>query len=348
MATIGDVARRAGVSPMTVSRYINNSGYISQATRERVERAIAELGYVPNALARGLRFKQTRTIALIVTDITNPFFTTLARGAEDAASEQGFNVIFCNTDEDEAKEAEYLKMLLQKQVDGILLVPAKCSGDSISLLQSRSVPLVVLDRWVPGIRADVVRGDSEQGAYQLARHLLDLGHRRIAILSGPPWVTTATDRVAGYRRALSEASLDVDESLIFHDAFSQEGGYRMARLALSRRPTPTALLAGNNFIAVGAFRALQEASLRVPDDMSLVAVDDLPLPIAMDPFLTVAAQPAYEMGRRATELLLRGLMEGRSPDDEPTEIVLPVSMVVRRSTGVPPPSAESDGPVSAR
>src|SRR5512147_2194100 len=132
MSTIGDVAKRAGVSTMTVSRVINNSGYISHETRERVERAIAELGYVPNALARSLRFKQTKTIALVLTDITNPFFTTLSRGVEDAASQKGYSVIFCNTDESQTKEAEYLNVLLQKQVDGILFVPAVSSADSVS------------------------------------------------------------------------------------------------------------------------------------------------------------------------------------------------------------------------
>src|SRR6266511_1372021 len=172
MSTISDVAKRAGVSTMTVSRVINNSGYISQETRERVEQAIAELGYVPNALARYLRFKQTKTIALILTDITNPFFTTVARGVEDAAREQGFSVMFCNTDESETEEIEYLNVLLQKQVDGVLLVPACDSIESIAFLQSRSVPVVLLDRRLSHGKVDAVRCDSVQGAYQIVRHLL--------------------------------------------------------------------------------------------------------------------------------------------------------------------------------
>ncbi len=333
MTTIGDVAKLAGVSTMTVSRVINNSGYISPSTRERVERAITQLGYVPNALARSLRFKQTKTIALILTDITNPFFTTVARGVEDAASEQGFSVILCNTDESESKEGEYLNMLLQKQVDGILLVPARCSSESISMLQSRSVPTVVLDRRVEGVQVDAVLGDSEEGAYQLVRHLLDLGHRRIAVLSGPRSVSTATDRVAGFRRAMTKAGLTIDESMVQYEAFSQEAGYRMTQRVLAAAHRPTALFAGNNFIAVGAFGALRDAGLKVPEEMSLVAFDDLPLPLAMDPFLTVAAQPAYEMGRRATELLLDRLT-GEAPE-ECRDVVLPVTLVVRRSSAPP-------------
>lgn len=331
MTTIGDVAKRAGVSKMTVSRVVNNSGYISRETRERVEQAIAELGYVPNALARSLRFKQTKTIALVLTDITNPFFTTIARGVEDTASEQGFSVIFCNTDESKDKEAEYLNVLVQKQVDGMLLVPAVSSPDSAVFLSERGVPFVVLDRLIPGVSVDIVRGDSEQGAYQLVCHLLDLGHRLIAILSGPAAVTTAADRVTGYRRALAAAGSS--EAAVYHGGFTVEEGYRMARQALTVQPRPTALFAANNFIAIGALRALRDARLRVPQDVSVVTFDDLPAAIVMDPFLTVMSQPAYEMGRQATLLLLDRLA-GRG-SSEPQEIVLPTALIVRESSARP-------------
>ncbi len=330
MSTISDVAKRAGVSTMTVSRVINNSSYISQETRERVERVIDELGYVPNALARSLRFKQTKTIALVLTDITNPFFTTLARGVEDVASEQGFSVIFCNTDESESEEAEYLNVLLQKQVDGILLVPACCEKDLIVSIQSRGSPVVLLDRRIPGAKVDTVRCDSEQGAYQVVRHLLNLGHKRIAILAGPQSISTSVDRVAGYRRAMSEAGLDRNAQLVYHAGFTQEGGYQMTKQVLANRVRPTALFAGNNFIAMGIFRSLREAGLRVPDDLSVVAFDDLLVEFVMDPFLTVVAQPAYEMGRQATELLLTRLA-GEGPA-EPQEIVLPIELIVRKSS----------------
>ena len=334
MSTISDVARRAGVSAMTVSRVINNSGYISPETRERVEKAILELGYVPNALARSLRFKQTKTLALILTDITNPFFTTLARGVEDAASEQGFSVIFCNTDESESKEAQYLNVVLQKQVDGLLLVPACCSGDSVIFLQERKAPVVVLDRRVSDVRVDIVRGDSEEGAYRLVQYLLNLGHTRIAILSGPPSVSTAIDRVIGYRRALAEAGLDSRAELVYHAQYTQAGGRQMALQALAVTPRPTALFAANNFITSGAFHTVREAGLRVPEDISIVSFDDLPTAADMGLSLTVAAQPAYEMGRKATELLLARLA-GEGPA-EPQEIVLPTEIIVRGSSGPPP------------
>lgn len=331
MPTIYDVARRAGVAPVTVSRVINESGYVSEDTRIRVREAIAELGYTPNRLARGLRSKQTQTLGLVVTDITNPFWTTVARGVEDAASGHGFSVILCNTDESEAKQQQYVGLLLEKQVDGFLLVPATDDVSAIALVQERDVPVVVLDRHV-ALPVDTVRCDSEVGAYDLVTHLLELGHRRIALLGGSPAVSTAQDRIDGYRRALAEAGVPIDEALIRQRDYTQEGGYAMTQSILKLPDRPTALFAVNNFIAIGAVRALRDAGLRIPDDMALVGFDDLPSALVVEPFLTVAAQPAYEMGARATDLLLARI-EGDGVET-PVEVVLPTELIVRRSSGV--------------
>ena len=333
MTTIRDVAKRAGVSAMTVSRVLNNSAHISRRARERVEVAIAELGYVPNELARSLRFKQTNTLALILTDITNPFFTTIARGVEDVASTAGFNVIFCNTDESEEEQKEYLTILVKKQVDGVLLVPAQSSADAVSYLQECRVPVVLLDRRVEDCRVDSVRCDSEGGAYRLTQLLLDQGHRQIAILTGSEKVSTAVDRVIGYRRALEEAGVAVDESYIMHGEFTQASGEVMARQALRLARPPTAVFAANNFIALGAYRALRAAEIEIPGQISLVAFDDLPSALVLEPFLTVAAQPAYQMGQRATELLLERLANTAS--EQPQEIILPTEIIVRQSSGPP-------------
>jgi len=316
---------------MTVSRVINNSGYISQDARVRVEAAVAELQYVPNTLANSLRFKQTKTLALILTDITNPFFTTLARGVEDAASDAGFSVIFCNTDESEVEQDKHLTVLIRKRVDGILLVPAGSTSTSMAFARQRTVPVVVLDRTVPNACIDTVRCDSEHGAYELTRLLLELGHSRIAMLSGPPAVSTASDRVAGYRRAMAEAGASLCETLIFSGQFTQASGHSMAEAAFRLNPPPTAVFASNNFIAIGAYRAVRKAGLRIPEDIALVAFDDLPPALVLEPFLTVAAQPAYEMGRKATELLLARLAGQLPPERQ--EIVLPTELVVRRSSG---------------
>jgi LacI family transcriptional regulator len=205
VSTLNDVAKLAGVSTMTVSRVINGSGYTSPESRERVNRAIAEMGYMPNALARQLRSKRTKTLALVMTDIANPFFTTIARGVEDAARPRGYAVMFCNTDESADLELEYVRVLIQRRVDGVLLVPAADSSTSLDLLRTHKLPAVVLDRRLRSGDADEIRADSEGGAYVAVRHLIDLGHRQIAVLAGPESVSTSADRVSGYRRAMLEA-----------------------------------------------------------------------------------------------------------------------------------------------
>jgi LacI family transcriptional regulator len=327
--TIQDVAKRAGVAPITVSRVVNNSGYVSEETRARVEAAVTELGYVPNRLARGLRSKQTHTLGLVLTDITNPFWTTVARGVEDTAEAEGVSVILCNTDESEAKQEAYLQVLLQKQVDGFVLAPARSDARAIAMIHRQNVPVVVIDRRVP-VEVDTVQGDSEGGAHQLTQHLLALGHRHIAMLSGPQTVSTAEDRVAGYHRALADAGLPVDAAYIFRREFTQAAGAEMTRHAMTLSPRPTALFAANNFIAVGAFKALRKMALRVPDDISLVALDDLPQAWIIDPFLTVATQPAYEMGQRATQILLQRL--SHTAPESYQHIVLPTTLIVRQSS----------------
>ena len=331
MATIHDVAKRAGVAPITVSRVINNSGYVSDGTRQRVETAVADLDYVPSGPARSLRIKRTNSIALILTDITNPFFTTVARGVEDAASEVGYTVTYCNTDEDEAKEQKSIDLLLRQQVDGILLVPARSNPDAVKNFRGHKIPVVVLDRRVPGAEADVVRCDSEGGAYQLVNYLLELNHRQIAILTGPEGTSTADDRLSGYLRAMTEAGLDKADCLVQRGSFTQSSGFEMAMNAFRQTPQPTAIFAANNFIAIGVMKALQELQLAVPEDVALVGFDDLPPALLMFPFLTVAAQPAYDMAREATNLLLARIA-GEAPEDH-QEIVLPTELVVRQSSG---------------
>ncbi len=348
MSTITDVAKRAGVSAMTVSRVVNGTGYTSTETRARVEAAIEELGYVPNALARQLRSKRTKTIALVVSDISNPFFTTIARGVEDFFVGHGFSVMYCNTDEDEAEEEQYLLMLIERQVDGILLVPARSSGDPFHLLQAHHMPVVVIDRRIEAANVDSVRCDSEAGAYALAKHLVDLGHRRIAVLTGRRNVSTSVDRVAGCLRALEEVGATLPDDLVHWGGFqfgksNQADGHRMATEMLAAPgERPTAVFCANNFIGFGAIRALHEAGLRVPDDMSVVAFDDLPEEWISEPFLTVAAQPAYEIGHRAASLLMDHIKGDHEPKGE--SIVLPFELRIRRSAA--PPRAVAASPTA--
>jgi LacI family transcriptional regulator len=330
MPNLLDIAKRAGVAPITVSRVINNSGYVSQSTRERVEAAVKELGYVPNTIARGLRSKRTHTLALIVTDITNPYFTSMARGVEDAAGECNYTVIYCNTDESETKEEKYANMLAQRQVDGVLLVPSCGNAKTIKFLESNDIDVVVLDRRISGVRADIVCSDSKNGAYRLVKLLIGLGHKRIAIITGHKDVSTSADRVTGYQHALTEAGLSENE-LVYYGAYNEQSGYEFTNQAMMQLQKPTAIFGANNFIAIGIIKALHDLKLDVPGDVSVVGFDDLPESMFMRPFLTVARQRAYEMGRLATELLLKRIAGELS--EEYREIILPIEIIVRESSG---------------
>ena len=335
MPTIVEVANRAGVSPITVSRVVNSSGPVSSQVRARVEEAIAETGYVPNAVARSLRSKRTDTIALVVTDMTNPFFTTIAHGVEAAVGDSGMMLIICGTDEREAKEERYVRMLLQRRVDGILLVPAGDGAAAMRLCREQGTPFVVVDRRLPGGGSDAVRADSGAGAFELGRLLVSLGHRTMAVLTGPRAVLTADDRAAGFRRAVVAAGGQLPSPRVYRGAFTIDSGREMAMRALSAAPRPTALFAANNFIAIGVLHALDEMRVRVPDDVAVVGFDDLPPAMVTFPFLTVAAQPAYEMGQRSVAMLLARLSGGLGTGPPYEEIVLSTQLVVRRSSGDP-------------
>jgi len=331
MTTIRDVARLAGVAPITVSRVINNNDYASKETRLRVLQAIEQLGYVPNSLSQSFRWKQTGLLALLVTDITNPFWTTVARGIEDAVSDAGFNVILCNTDENAEEVERYLRVLLAKQIDGVFIVPASSDSEQIKALKRQGIPAIVLDRRLPELLLDAVRCDSEQGAYLVTQYLLSLGHHRIALINGPAGLSTVEDRLEGYLRAFAEANLTPCSELIFNGHFTFESGEELATRALSITPPPTAIFAANNFLALGSIKALRERGMQIPADISLAGFDDLPFTQLIEPALTVATQPAYEMGRKAVELLLARL--AKTLPDQPQEIILPTGLIIRQSCG---------------
>ncbi|MAU10609.1 MAG: LacI family transcriptional regulator [Anaerolineaceae bacterium] len=334
MANIRDVARKAGVAPITVSRVINDSEYVSAEVRSRVEKAIAELNYVPNRLGPSMRSKRSNTIGLIVTDITNPFWTTVVRGVEDAAYKAGYHLFLCNSDESLEKELEYTELLLSRQVDGFLIAPANTSSDSLEVIQKQKKPIVLLDRRINNPDIDVVRGDSERGAYLLTKYLIDLKHEKIVLLNGSQTVSTAIDRAEGYRRAMTEAGLE-ENTNIFWGEFNHDSGYLMALEALQGETRPTAIIAANNFIAIGAIRVLDNFELSIPEDISLAVFDGLPEAIAVRPFLTAIAQPTYEMGLMAANILFERLNNPSKTDVK--KIILPFELKIRSSSGPPNP-----------
>ena len=327
--TIREVAKQAGVGTMTVSRVVNNSGYVHKETRLRVEEAIASLGYMPNHHAKSLRSRKSGTIALLVTDITNPFFTTVARGVEDAASASGHLVLLGNTDELEAEELRYMRMLIQKGVDGVLFVPHRSGAASLDLARRNGIPVIVIDRRSSLPDTNVVRCDSAAGAALLASLLLEKGHSTYAILAGPSGISTSDDRVMAFKRAIT-SGYRKNKVNVFHGPFTVESGAELMAKALATVPHPTAIFAANNFLAIGALKHARDVHVHVPGDVAMVGFDDLPSSMVAFPFLTVCTQPAYEMGRCAAQLLFD---VSADPKLESREIVLPVSILERESSG---------------
>jgi LacI family transcriptional regulator len=335
MKSIHDVAELAGVSSTTVSRYINNSGYVGKKTRERIAHAITELDYMPNTLARALHTKETQTIGLLLPDIVNVFWTSVARGAEDEARKHGYSLILCNVDSDVGRLEENVTVLLQRQVDGLIYVPIdepmKGSLGVFEIIYRKKTPAVILDYPLPGSEADTILGDSRSGAYQLTELLISMGHRRIAIITGDKQYYTSIERLQGALSALEQANIKHDHNLIRYSSFS----YHMdesydATIELVRQPNPpTAFFAGNNTVALGIIQAVRDSGYRIPEDFSLVCFDDIPQASVIDPFLTVAAQPAYEIGLTASQFLIERI-RGEGPED-PRTVVLPVEIIRRRS-----------------
>jgi LacI family transcriptional regulator len=329
--TIYDIAEKAGVSAMTVSRVINNTGRISEETRKRVRKVMEELHYIPNALARSLVSQKTNLLSLLITDITNPFYTTLARGAEDAAKKAGYRLLFANSDEDYVKEKDYVDMILSTRVDGVLFAPAgDHSLENLQQLQKHQIPFVVLDREIPGIDADVVLGDSKEGARNLVEHLITRGHRRIALVNGLQDVSTARLRYTGYLEAHRLNGLAIDDSLVIHLGFRDFHDDSALDDLFALGEPPTAIFAANNMLAVGVIQSLRQRGLQVPRDISVVCFDDFGPAGAINPFLTVASQPAYQFGQLGMQLLIERI-EGDSVN-EARRIMLPSELIVRSST----------------
>lgn len=329
--TIKDVAKRAGMSPATVSRVVGGYGYASQEARRKVLRAVEELGYRPDAVARSMVTRRTRTLGLVVTDIENPFFARAARGVTDVAREQGYTVLLANTDEDVEKEGQVLQVLQEKRVEGLILVPVSSHhSEHIFRLQQHRLPVVLLDRWVRGVAVDVVMVDNTGGAYQAVAHLIKLGHWRIGMVSDSLDIASNFERLEGYRRALADHGFPIDESLILVGRYTQEDAYAKTAELLARPERVSALFTTNNFMTIGAFKAIKDARLRIPDDIAVVGFDDMDWTTLGDPQLTTVAQPVYELGRTAAELLMQRIGGWR---EEVREIRLNTHFIVRESCG---------------
>jgi LacI family transcriptional regulator len=334
-ATIIDVAREAGVSTTTVSHVLNGTRSVAEPTKQRVLAAVERLSYEVNSLAQSLKSDRSQTIGLLVTDISNPFFTSLVRGVEDVANAAGYGIMLCNTDENPQKELTYLRMLRRKRVDAILMAPTGIQQPLADQLIGQGFPLVCFDRPAPGAACDTVLVDNVGGAQQAVSHLIDLGHRRVAVITGLSGVGTTNERLDGYMRAMAEHSIDVDRELVRLGNSRLDGGFRemLALLDLARRPT--AVFTTNNLMTLGALGALQSRQVDVPGDMAIVGFDDFEWAAVLRPRLTVVAQPTYEIGQTATRMLIDRIEGHGSP--EPHRVVLPTRLIVRESCGAAGP-----------
>lgn len=347
MATIYDVARRAGVSPATVSRVVNGHANVDPTLADRVRCAMSELDYRPNAVARNLRRSRTTLLAVVISDIGNPFFTALVRGVEDVAQQTGYSVVLCNTDEDPDKEARYLNAVLAEQVAGVIISPSGPDTDLERLTAAR-VPVVVIDRQLQGSRIDTVLVDNEHGAQLATEHLVESGYRRIACITGRWGVYTACSRLNGYRRALAAAGQPYQEELVRHADFRADGGYQAMADLLRLDPRPDALFAANNLMTVGAVECLVDQGIDVPSAVGVVGFDDLPWAHLVRPALTTVSQPTYQLGETAARLLTERIAD---PDRAATTVTLPTKLQVRESSvrrpaptapRPPAPAAEAD------
>lgn len=324
-----EVAERAGVSVTTVSHVINNSRPVNPQTRDRVEEAMQALGYQPNVLARSLRRGVTHTIGIILPDSTNPYFAEVVRGIEDTSFDQGYSVILCNSDNDLDKEHHYTNVLVEKQVDGIIFVAAGLSSENINTLQTRGVPLVLVDRQVPDVRVDNVLADNYHGGWLAANHLIELDHHIIACIAGPKGVRLSSERINGYRQALKSSEINMHAQWIVEGDFQYQSGYLGAEVLFNQQPFPTAIFACNDLMAIGAYRYAHENNLKVPEQLSIVGFDDVRLAAYTNPPLTTIRQSKHVMGARAAELLMERIA---NQDLEPRQEILETNLVIRGST----------------
>lgn len=337
--TLRDVADRAGVSAMTVSRVINGRAGVDVVTQRRVEEAIDALHYIPNRIARGLISQKTQTIGLIVPDVANPFFAPVVRGAELTARRGGYRLLLCNSEGDLRLEREYIEDLVAHRVEGLLLAPANDeSRHSVFPLSRGDFPLVLIDRMLPDFDCDLVVSDSAAGARHMVEHLVSVGHRSIAHLTDADDTSTGRERLRGYREGLQAAGIPYCEELVFRTTVDQIGGYRAAQEVLSLEAMPTAIFTVNNMTVVGAMQALRERGMSVPDDMALVCFDDVEHLAVLSPFLTVVDQPAETLGKLGAQLLLERI-SGKA-GRRSRRIVLQTDLIVRISCGrsIPVPS----------
>jgi LacI family transcriptional regulator, repressor for deo operon, udp, cdd, tsx, nupC, and nupG len=327
MVRISDVAKLANVSTATVSRVLSNSGNVKKETAEKVLEAIQKLNYQPNMLARQLRKLETKTVLVVVPDITNTFFSKVLRGIEHVAIENGYQVLLGDTGNNIERERGYLNILRQKKADGMILLTARLEPHLLEEIASE-FPVVLACEYLEGSTIPTVSIDNISSARKATEHLIHLGHRRIGFISGPLNVILSRDRLKGFRQAMAQHGISVESYLIQEGDFSFESGYNMMMKFLALDQPPTAVFAANDEMAIGAIKAIKSKGLRVPDDISIVGFDDIQFASIYEPALTTISQPMFEIGKKAMELLIKLINKDKL---EKSQYILEDQLVIRET-----------------
>lgn len=327
MVTLSEVARAAGVSPTAVSRHLNKSIVLPKATADRIDAAVALLGYRPNALAKRLSRGKAEAIGLATPEISNPFFAELAASVEAAAAARGYGVSLISTRGDPAREVEAVHQLSDRYFDGLIMIAARPDNGMLGALIGKRQHVVLLDEDVPKAKAPRVFVENAAGTRMATEHLIANGHRDIAVINGERGLCSVGERLGGFLGAMADYGLPVDEQRLLHGSFTREFGYQSALAVARMTPRPTAILSCSDYLSVGVLSAFRHLGLRVPDDISLIGFDDMPLAELLDPPLTTIRQPVAELGRVALDRLLASI-DGA---DVPALTRLPVELIVRKS-----------------
>jgi len=329
MVSIKDVAQAAGVSTATVSRVLADKPHVRGEVRDHVMTVVNALGYRPNRIARNLRSRQSNVIGLIISDIENPFFQQVSRAVEDAAHAHGYSVMLCNNDENMDKEKHYLHLLRDENVAGVILSPTRQTADHFSEIAELNIPMVVIDRRVKNASVDNILIDNVQSAHAIVTHLIDHGHRRIGGIFGIG-STTGRERREGYARALKDHGIQPSAELVKYTNPREEDGFQATMALLDLPEPPDAILTSNSLLAAGALRALRERKKVIPEEIAFASFDETTWARLVVPALTVIEQPTYEIGRTATELLLKRIQD---PAGAHREVILGTKLITRQSCG---------------
>ncbi len=331
MASMNDIARSAGVSIATVSRVLNNNGNVNEATRARVQKAIKDLKYQPSRVAKRLRSKSltSHMLGVLIPDIQNPFYVDVLRGIEETAYKRNYAIIMCNYGQDEKKEKLYLEILRSEAIDGLIAAPARQDDPLLKKMVNEGLPVVCVDRGLEGMDVDIVVVDNREGAFKAVQFLIDSGYKRIAHISGLPSIPTSRQRELGYKDALEQNGLPVDESLVKHGDSKYESGLKLCRELLNLPDPPDAIFTGNNLITLGALETIHTKGLRIPKDIAIIGFDDMIWSNSLSPPLSAVRQPAWEIGKRAGELLIQRIEE---PGRTCIQMILKTELMKRSST----------------